>query len=182
MKFRIRIEESRAFELSSILSLSQPSNNTTNAFTQGTVWSTDTYIMICGGIIAALFVTAVARAILFYKFCSIASTQLHDMMFRGLIATKMRFFETNASGRILNRFSKDMGSVDEGLPKVALDAIQINLLMIGAVCVTIYSNIEFSLVVLILTVLFFIVRKIYLKCSTNIKRLEGMSKKMMLNL
>lgn len=175
--FRIRIEESRAREVDSIKGFSMLSNNTaTGLEMHDTKWSTDTHTIICGGIIASLFVTAVARSIMFYKFFATASQNLHDMMFRGLIATKMRFFDTNASGRILNRFSKDMGSVDEGLPKVLLDAIQINLLMIGAICVTVYSNIEFSILILILTVLFFIARNVYLKCSTNIKRLEGMSK------
>lgn len=37
-------------------------------------------------------------------------------MFNGIISTSMRFFDTNPSGRILNRFSKDMGATDEFLP------------------------------------------------------------------
>lgn len=138
-------------------------------------------MIICGSIILSLFVIAVARSIIFYNFFAAASQNLHDMMFRGLITTKMRFFDTNPSGRIMNRFSKDMGSVDEVLPKVSLDAIQINLGMIGAILVTIFTNIEFSIIALILTVLFWFVRKVYLKCSTNIRRLEGMSKRKNLN-
>lgn len=42
----------------------------------------------------------------------------------------MRFFDINPSGRILNRFSKDMGAVDEFLPKAVLDATQIILNMV----------------------------------------------------
>ncbi|KAJ8978761.1 hypothetical protein NQ317_017484 [Molorchus minor] len=41
-----------------------------------------------------------------------------------IINTSMRFFEVNPSGRILNRFSKDMGSIDEILPLVILDTLQ----------------------------------------------------------
>lgn len=37
----------------------------------------------------------------------------------------MRFFDTNPSGRILNRFSKDMGAIDEVLPRGMMDAIQV---------------------------------------------------------
>lgn len=37
----------------------------------------------------------------------------------------MRFFDVNPSGRIMNRFSKDMGTIDELLPKVLIDAIQV---------------------------------------------------------
>lgn len=37
----------------------------------------------------------------------------------------MRFFDTNPSGRIMNRFSKDMGAIDEFLPKALLDSSQV---------------------------------------------------------
>lgn len=37
------------------------------------------------------------------------SQNIHNMMFNGIISTSMRFFDTNPSGRILNRFSKDLG-------------------------------------------------------------------------
>lgn len=46
-----------------------------------------------------------------------SSQKLHDKMFDGVISAPMRFFDTNPSGRILNRFSKDMGAIDELLPK-----------------------------------------------------------------
>ena len=39
----------------------------------------------------------------------------------------MRFFNTNCSGRILNRFSKDMGAIDEKLPYVLIDTIQVRI-------------------------------------------------------
>lgn len=48
-----------------------------------------------------------------------ASRNLHNTMFQGVSRARMYFFHTNPSGRILNRFSKDMGQVDELLPTVA---------------------------------------------------------------
>lgn len=91
---------------------------------------------------ASLFFIALTRSVTFFRFCATASQKLHDKMFFGLISTPMRFFDLNPSGRIMNRFSKDMGSTDEALPKSLLDAAQINLSMVGAILVTIYTNVR----------------------------------------
>lgn len=89
-------------------------------------WSTDFCLYIYGGGLALLFIIAFARSMLFYKLAMISSQKLHDTMFTSVLAAPMRFFDTNPSGRILNRFSKDIGAVDEVLPKVILDAGQVN--------------------------------------------------------
>lgn len=68
-------------------------------------------------------------------------------------------------------------STDEALPKSVLDASQINLSMSGAILVTIVVNPLFAVVIVVMLVFFILMRKIYLKTSKNIKRLEGMSKK-----
>lgn len=149
-------------------------NLTSFDFTPDTL-STIVCIYIGTGIVASLFVIAFIRSMVFYKFSALVSQNLHDTMFNGLITTTMRFFDTNPSGRIMNRFSKDMGSVDEALPKAFLDATQINLIAIGSISVTVFTNVKFAIVILILVVLFWFLRKIYLKSSTNIKQLEGKS-------
>ena len=37
---------------------------------------------------------------------------LHDSMFKNILRSKMRIFHINPVGRVLNRFSQDMGTVD----------------------------------------------------------------------
>lgn len=97
-------------------------------------------------------------------------------MFAGIVSTTMRFFDTNPSGRILNRFSKDMGAADEFLPKAFLDATQVILNMGGAIVVTAVVNPMFLIPLVVLSIFFVFIRKIYLKTSKNIKRLEGVCK------
>lgn len=91
-------------------------------------WSSDVRLMVYGTGIIGLFVIAISRSVLFYKLAMLSSKKLHHMVFDSVIATPMRFFDTNPSGRILNRFSKDMGSVDEALPKAILDSGQVSYL------------------------------------------------------
>lgn len=176
--YRTRKEEIRAF--SSQVNTTSVNfvliNQTDSIESVPIIWETETYAYTYGAIIFIFFLTALARSIITFIFCASASQNLHDNMFKGLISTTMRFFDINQSGRIMNRFSKDMGSTDEALPRAILDAIQNNLIAIGAILVTIFVNPKFGVVIFIMFILFILIRKIYLKSSLNIKRFEAISK------
>ena len=58
------------------------------------------------GLLAALAVASMARALLMQVGFLHASQKLHNTMFAAVIASPIRFFDTNPVGRILNRFSK----------------------------------------------------------------------------
>uniref|UniRef100_A0A182IVJ8 Uncharacterized protein n=1 Tax=Anopheles atroparvus TaxID=41427 RepID=A0A182IVJ8_ANOAO len=154
---------------------------TANATEEGTVeqrplLSTDLCMAIHGALVSSIFIIAICRSISFYKTSVRASQNLHDSMFKGCVSTSMRFYDTNPSGRILNRFSKDMGSVDELLPKACLDASQIILSLCGTIVVTVIVNPMFLVPLFLLGIVFWFVRRIFLKTSKNIKRLEGITR------
>ncbi|XP_029164697.1 probable multidrug resistance-associated protein lethal(2)03659 [Nylanderia fulva] len=134
------------------------------------------YIYIYTAIVLSIFLIGIIRSIAFYKTCMTCSQRLHDMMFGALIRTGMRFFDTNPSGRILNRFSKDMGSVDELLPKAIMDAGQMNMLVLSSLIVTCIVNPICLAPITFIGIMFYWIRKVYLKTSKNVKRLEGMSR------
>lgn len=50
------------------------------------------------------------------------------MLYEGVVRAKMLFFHKNSSGRILNRFSKDIGSIDNFLPVVLVDTLIVSLI------------------------------------------------------
>lgn len=153
--------------------------NQTERSVNGTNYNAETeslmlkYVYIYTGIVAGIFLIAITRSSVFYKTCMTCSQRLHDMMFSALIRTGMRFFDTNASGRILNRFSKDMGAIDELLPKAILDAGQMNMMMLGSLLVICVVKPIFIAPIVIISVIFYLMRKVYLKTSKNVKRLEG---------
>lgn len=138
--------------------------------------TTETCLYIYGGLILALFIIALCRSMTFYKLAMVSSQNLHDSMFTSVINTNMRFFDTNPGGRILNRFSKDIGCIDELLPKSILDAGQILLLMAGSLILVAIVKPYFLVPIALIAVVFMLLRIIFLKSSKNIKRLEGMSK------
>lgn len=139
------------------------------------LWATEIYVIIYSIIMAVFIVITTVRSVILSNICCAASRNLHNMMFGKLIATPMRFFDNNPAGRIMNRFTKDLGSVDEILPRSILDAFQNNLAVIGAIVVTIFTDVKLSIVILFMGALFILIRNIYLNSSNNLKRLEGIS-------
>lgn len=80
------------------------------------------------------------------------------------------------AGRILNRFSKDMGSVDEMMPKVMLEAIQMFLMIIGIICMVVTVNYWMLIPLTVFFFLFLFMRKSFLRTAQSIKRLESIGK------
>ncbi|KXJ70781.1 hypothetical protein RP20_CCG022510 [Aedes albopictus] len=99
---------------------------------------TDIYIF--SALTVATVVITLSRSMFFFQAAMRASRKLHDAMFNGVTRASMYFFNTNPSGRILNRFSKDMGQIDEYLPSVTVDVIQIFLSLLGIVIVVAIVN------------------------------------------
>nr|XP_036672754.1 probable multidrug resistance-associated protein lethal(2)03659 [Drosophila suzukii] len=134
----------------------------------------DTYIFTL--ITVLTIVVTVKRSFLFFNLAMKASVQLHNAMFRGVCRASMYFFNTNPSGGILNRFSKDMGQVDEMLPTIMMTVIQEFLALAGNIVVISIVNPLFLLPALAIGVVFYHLRTFYLKTSRDLKRLEASSR------
>ncbi|XP_055638062.1 ATP-binding cassette sub-family C member 4-like [Toxorhynchites rutilus septentrionalis] len=139
-------------------------------------YSTGELLIAYGIIIIGVIFFTIFRGYLFFNICMKASRTLHDRMFAKILAAPMRFFDTNPSGRILNRFSKDMGAIDELLPKAIMDAVQVLLVMVGILVVISIMNLILLLALLGAVVLFAGTLKLYLRPTQDLKRLEGISR------
>ncbi|CAB3248424.1 unnamed protein product [Arctia plantaginis] len=133
-------------------------------------------IYIYSGMVIALVVVSLLRSFMFFSMAMRASTRLHNNMFASITRAPMRFFHMNPSGRILNRFSKDMGSVDEVLPSALLDVLQIGLSLIGIVVVVGIVNYWLLLPTVAIGFVFYGLRIFYISSSRSIKRLEGVTR------
>ncbi|XP_036324783.1 probable multidrug resistance-associated protein lethal(2)03659 isoform X2 [Rhagoletis pomonella] len=134
----------------------------------------DIYIFF--GIILATIIFAFARTLFFFTMAMRSSTALHNAMYRGITRAAMFFFHTNPSGRILNRFAKDLGAVDEILPWVMMDVIQNILSLTGIVIVISIVNPVSLLATAMLALLFYSMRSFYLSTSRDVKRLEAVNR------
>ena len=170
--FRADSEESRMYYENGGVEEGRPDK----IMTKSSVKDREFYIIVYSVIVILIFIVGITRSFTFYAVCLRCSQRLHDLVFGALIRASMRFFDTNPSGRILNRFSKDMGAIDELLPKAILDSGQIILMAVGSLTITCIANVYFIIPIIVIGFIFYWVRKVYLKTSKNVKRLEGMSK------
>jgi ATP-binding cassette subfamily C (CFTR/MRP) protein 4 len=79
-------------------------------------------------------------------------------------------------GRVLNRFSKDTGVIDDLLAPTYFDAFVIFLNVIGIIAVIGYVNPVLLIPAVLLGVIFYKLRNYYLGLARQIKRLEGIGK------
>ncbi|XP_030747810.1 probable multidrug resistance-associated protein lethal(2)03659 [Sitophilus oryzae] len=136
-------------------------------------FTTDMCFYIYSTIIVSVIVLTITRSVTFYQYCMSASVKMHNNMFNRVINATMRFFNTNCSGRILNRFSKDMGAIDEKLPYVLIDTIQIALNVLAVNFVIASVDPWIIIPTCVIASLFYFYRTVFLRTSRNIKRIEA---------
>lgn len=128
-----------------------------------------------GALIVTVILLSLLRAIsLIYSMVD-AGNSLHDSMLRAVLAAPLRFFQENPIGRILNRFSGDMNTIDEMLPQFTLNFFQTTFVILGTIATT-ASVVPVLLAPLVLLV--FVFRHfylMYLASSNELRRLEALS-------
>lgn len=121
----------------------------------------------------ATLIVAVGRSSYFFNHILNGSDRFHSKMLSGLLYTSMRFFESNPSGRILNRASKDQQVIDEILPTTLFDAIQLLMMTVGSIFVIITINPWMICLCIVLLPVFYMLCRYYLRSSQQLKRLES---------
>lgn len=124
-------------------------------------------------LVSAAFVFAIIRGYIFFRVCLRSSEKLHDKMITCALRAPLLFFDTNPAGRILNRFSKDIGCIDEVLPKTFLLAVQMIMFVITAALLPSFTNYWLCVVSLPVFIIFLYLACYYLKASRELKRLES---------
>ncbi|XP_060872271.1 probable multidrug resistance-associated protein lethal(2)03659 isoform X2 [Metopolophium dirhodum] len=133
-------------------------------------------VIIYAVINVAMLIVVLIRCATFVSVFIGASMNLHTSMFNAITRATMYFFNTNSSGRILNRFTKDIGAIDEMITVPSLDFIYNSLSLIGIIIVVGIVNVYLLIPTFFIGVLFYYTVVYYLSTSRSIKRLEGASR------
>ncbi|XP_033208086.1 probable multidrug resistance-associated protein lethal(2)03659 [Belonocnema kinseyi] len=134
------------------------------------------YVYVYSGLIVATVISVYVRTFVYFEMCLMSSKNLHSSMFYNIIRATMSFFHTNPSGRIMNRFSKDIGLVDRYLPLSMNDVLEIFLFLVAVMIMTTIVNFWLVIPTVITGFLFYFLKSIYIKTSRSVKRLEGITR------
>ena len=88
----------------------------------------------------------------------LASRVIHRRLLVNILRLPMSFFDTTPSGRILNRFSKDIYTVDELLPRSVNFFMSMSFTVISTIFVISFATPLFMVVILPLAVIYLLVQ------------------------
>ncbi|KAM9674934.1 ATP-binding cassette sub-family C member 4-like isoform 2-T3 [Dama dama] len=139
---------------------------------EGVVFILNWYLRVYSGLTVSTVLFGITRSLLTFYILVNSSQTLHNKMLETILRAPVLFFDRNPIGRILNRFSKDIGHMDDLLPLIFLDFIQTFLLLIGVVGVMVAAIPWTAIPVIPLGIIFFFLRRYFLETSRDVKRLE----------
>ncbi|KAF9909339.1 hypothetical protein EC991_008724 [Linnemannia zychae] len=105
-----------------------------------------------------------------------ASERLHNMLLNNILRLPMSFFDTTPTGRIINRFSSDIFSIDEKLPWSFHDMFFCGVAVTGSLIVISVTTPIFLAIVPPIFVIYGFVMSYYIASSRAFKRIESVAK------
>nr|XP_050849545.1 ATP-binding cassette sub-family C member 5-like isoform X3 [Vespula vulgaris] len=126
--------------------------------------------------IGFIIMTSLVRGLVITYATIRASTRVHNSVFKNIISSPLKFFETTPSGRIQNIFSRDIDEVDNYLPLAVEYMIQNIFTCIVAIFFICFVLPWFSIPLIILGTVFFLVSKMFRVAMRDFKRMESTSR------
>jgi ATP-binding cassette subfamily C (CFTR/MRP) protein 4 len=134
------------------------------------------FLYVCGTLLLIIIVSCYSNIGTAVLYCKNASKYLHNALLDKVLAGSLIFFNNHSSGRILNRFSKDMGMVDEFVPLSFSETLKLFLHASGALVLLIIFNYWMIIPTVVLFLLVYLYVLVFMPMIANVKRLEGISK------
>ncbi|KAI6210597.1 ABC transporter, ATP-binding protein [Aphelenchoides besseyi] len=126
--------------------------------------------------IVVLFVTGLLKAMAFVKLSIRASTNLHNQMLHSILHGIAAFFDSTPTGRILNRFSKDLDEIDVKLPFSSEALLQYMITCMGFLLTIIWVFPAFFFACIPLGAIFIVFFLCFRAGIRSLKRTENVSR------
>ncbi|KAF9419736.1 hypothetical protein BGZ94_009323 [Podila epigama] len=121
-------------------------------------------------------ITIMYRQAVQYKGSLTASRSIHRRLLTRILNSPVRFFDTTPLGRIMNRFTKDIETVDQEVAPIASNLMFDFLGTMTVVLMISFVTPQFLFAAFFISILFVIMATLYLRTSRELKRLESIAK------
>uniref|UniRef100_A0A8D1AN97 Multidrug resistance-associated protein 1 n=1 Tax=Sus scrofa TaxID=9823 RepID=A0A8D1AN97_PIG len=105
-----------------------------------------------------------------------ASRRLHLDLLHNILRSPMSFFERTPSGNLVNRFSKELDTVDSMIPQVIKMFMGSLFNVVGACIIILLATPVAAVIIPPLGLIYFFVQRFYVASSRQLKRLESVSR------
>ncbi|KAL5244983.1 hypothetical protein ACI65C_012393 [Semiaphis heraclei] len=106
----------------------------------------------------------------------LAAEKLYKLINARIFKNPLSLFDTTPIGRILNRVSKDIDTIDNVLPLMISSFLTVTVSVIGTLIVISYSTPIFAVVIIPIAIIYCIIQRFYVATSRQLKRLESVSR------
>lgn len=106
----------------------------------------------------------------------LASRYLHQSMLYDVLRSPMSFFERTPSGNLVNRFSKEIDTIDSVIPSILKMFTGSLFNVMGACVIILMATPLVAIIIPFLGLLYFFVQRFYVASSRQLKRLESISR------
>ncbi|GJP36813.1 hypothetical protein CLOM_g21286 [Closterium sp. NIES-68] len=105
-----------------------------------------------------------------------AARSLHSRLLSRVLRLPMAFFDSQPSGRLLNRFTRDMEQIDLQLPDTLLSYLSCLFQVVFAILVIVIVTPPFLLPLIPLLLLYRRIQTFYISASRELKRLDSLAR------
>ncbi|NXH94045.1 MRP2 protein, partial [Pachycephala philippinensis] len=105
-----------------------------------------------------------------------ASRVMHQQLLSNILRVPMSFFDTTPTGRIVNRFAKDIFTVDETIPMSFRSWLSCFMAIISTLIVICLATPFFAAVIIPLSVFYYFVLRFYVSTSRQLRRLDSVTR------
>ncbi|KZF19169.1 hypothetical protein L228DRAFT_286031 [Xylona heveae TC161] len=117
-----------------------------------------------------------SKEIMLFSGSLTASRKIHARLIESVTRAKLRFFDSTPLGQIMNRFSKDIESVDQEVMPVAVGVVHcIASVVIIVILISVITP-GFLIAGVFISVIYFVIGRLYINSSTDLKRLESVQR------
>uniref|UniRef100_A0A8C0GNK0 Uncharacterized protein n=1 Tax=Chelonoidis abingdonii TaxID=106734 RepID=A0A8C0GNK0_CHEAB len=136
----------------------------------------DMRIGVFGALGTAQAVFLLAGALLATRGAIRASRVLHQQLLSNILRVPMSFFDTTPTGRIVNRFAKDIFTVDETIPMSFRSWLTCFLGIISTLLMICLATPYFALIIIPLSIFYFFLLRYYVSTSRQLRRLDSVTR------